>query len=238
MFESLLMTVIAMLVTTATGYITQSLFRKQKELAEQSRQVAVEVAKAVKGQESAIKAARTEALLEKLPSGLSPDEFLSKLEDTLSRIPTEPSAPTATESAVELLINSYHEQALGQSSVQFWFSVVAATIGFIWILYSASVVDPKDLIQLMNVLPGVAMDAAAFLFFRQATQTRERATQLYDRLRTDKQMTESISVVTSIEHKEIKSAVQAQIALHMSGISTAPLDLNRFLCMMPLPIDE
>ena len=232
------MALIATVATALTGYVTQSLFRKQTVLTDKSRQLAEEVAKAVKGQESFAKAARTEAIIDKIPPGLPPEEFLTRLEKTLSHIPSEPSTPTATESAVELLINSYHEQALGQSSIQFWFSVVAATIGFIWIIFSASKADPKDLVQLMNVLPGVAMDAVAFLFFRQAAQTRERATQLYDRLRTDKQMTESIAVVSSIGNNEIKSAVQAQIALHMSGIATAPLDLNRYLNVLPLPPDE
>ena len=73
------------------------------------------------------------------------------------------------------------------------------------------------------------MDAVAFLFFRQASETRQRATELYDRLRRDKQMTESLRLVTSIEDLRVRSAVKAQMALHMSGLDPAPIDLTKFL---------
>jgi hypothetical protein len=38
-------------------------------------------------------------------------------------------------SVAEKLITSYHDQALFQAKMQFWFSVVAATVGFVFIIY-------------------------------------------------------------------------------------------------------
>jgi hypothetical protein len=73
------------------------------------------------------------------------------------------------------------------------------------------------------------MDAVAFLSFRQAVETRQRATELYDRLRRDKQMAESSAIVASIEDVRRRSAVKAQLALHVSGREPKPIDLGNFL---------
>ena len=60
----------------------------------------------------------------------------------------------------------------------------------------------------------VIVNAIAALFFRQAEQTRLRATELYDRLRKDRQMTRAEAVVNTIEDSNIRSLAKAQIALH------------------------
>lgn len=73
------------------------------------------------------------------------------------------------------------------------------------------------------------MDAVAFLFFRQAKETRQRATELYDKLRLDKKIAESATLVASIEDTRLRSAVKAQLALHMSGLEPNPIDLSAFL---------
>jgi hypothetical protein len=131
--------------------------------------------------------------------------------------------------AVEALISGYHEQALSQARAQFWFSVVAATAGFIWILYAATDIRPDNIASVLKTTPGVVMDAVAFLFFRQASETRQRATDLYDRLRQDKQAAASVELVSSIEDNRVRSAVKAQIALHMAGLDPNPIDLSNFL---------
>src|ERR1044071_4015625 len=41
--------------------------------------------------------------------------------------------------AVERLINDYHEQALGQARIQFFVSISAASLGFVWLLAVSSV---------------------------------------------------------------------------------------------------
>jgi len=43
------------------------------------------------------------------------------------------------------------------------------------------------------------IDSVAYLFFKQASETRQRATEFYDRLRTDKKNTESINLIAHIE---------------------------------------
>jgi hypothetical protein len=164
------------------------------------------------------------------PQGLGRDELSTWLDDLGQRIDAGLIAVTS-EKADEVadLIAAYHEQALTQARVQFWFSAVAAAIGFGWILYRGSQIDIDDLGTISRVLPGIVTDAIALLFFRQAADTRQRATEFYDRLRRDRQLSDSIALVSSIEDVRVKSAVQAQIALHLSGLEPQPLDLTKFL---------
>ncbi len=98
-----------------------------------------------------------------------------------------------------------------------------------YILYASTLIDGESFVSYFKVLPGVIIDAVAALFFRQAEKTRERATELYDRLRKDRQMTRAESVVSSIEDVRIRSAVKAQIALHMSGLVPKEIDIRAFM---------
>ncbi len=127
---------------------------------------------------------------------------------------------------VQDLVTGYHQQALSQAKVQFWFSVIAATVGFIFIIYSASGINIENIASVINILPGAVIDAVALLFFRQAEQTRERATDLYDRLRSDNQMRSAIDIVEGIENISIKSTIKAQIALHMAGLQPKEIDIT------------
>lgn len=131
--------------------------------------------------------------------------------------------------AIGKLITAYHEQALSQARVQFWFSVIAATIGFVMILYGGFGVVTDSGATVARILAGLTLDAVAALFFKQASETRQRATELYDRLRRDKQLNESVALVASIEDIRVRSAVKAQIALQMSGMQPAAIDLTKFL---------
>lgn len=170
-----------------------------------------------------------ESIVHKIPAGMTADEFLANLEPVASKLATVASTAQPEEAAVEGLVAAYHEQALDQAKIQFWFSVVAATVGFVWILYTGSQIDTAHVVTATKTLPGVAIDAVAFLFFKQAAETRQRATELYDRLRNDKKITEAVLVVASIEDLKVRSAVKAQIALHMAGLAPAPINLSTFL---------
>lgn len=202
-------------------------YKKQSDLVKGE---ADRIAEALKSEEAARRAAALEAVVQKLPGESEKakeiEEFLEKL---LVRLPVTTPAVGSVASAVENLISSYHEQALSQARVQFWFSVVAATVGFIWILYAGMDIKSESASSLLKTLPGVVMNAVAFLFFRQASETRQRATELYDRLRKDKQMAEAASLVVEITDERVRGVVQAQIVLHMAGLQQSPIDLSSIL---------
>ncbi|MBU1320663.1 MAG: hypothetical protein KKG33_02955 [candidate division Zixibacteria bacterium] len=221
--------VIGALATVFAALASQYIFRRQRDIQRRKSEEITQLADLVRTEESKSRAGSVERLLEKIPSGLQLDEFNRKLEEIA--VTFSQAIPTRTESydAVENLINGYHEQALDQAKVQFWFSVVAASIGFTLIIYQGMNIDIDQLSTTAKILPGATIDAVAFLFFRQASATRQRATELYDRLRTDKKNSESVRLVSSIEDLRVRSAVKAQIALHMSGLNPSAIDLTKFL---------
>jgi hypothetical protein len=186
------------------------------------------IAQASRIDEEARRVALVESLVTKLPSNVPLQEISDVVDRLRKEVPV--SFPDQTKSpAVESLISGYHGQALAQANAQFWFSVGAATVGFGWILYAGVDIKPDNFITVLKTLPGVIMNAVAFLFFKQASETRQRATDLYDRLRRDKQTTESVALVAAIRDDRVRSAVQAQIALHMAGLQPNPIDLTNFL---------
>lgn len=225
----LIVSVVAAVGSLLAGLLTQLLASRRRQDRAGTKEEIERLAEVLQSEEAARKAAALQLVIERIPVGLPPDQFSQLVEEIASRLVAVVREVPETRSAVENLINNYHEQALGQAKAQFWFSVVAATIGFAWILYSGANISADNFASVSKILPGVVMDAVAFLFFKQASETRQRATELYDRLRRDKQMAESVPLVSSIEDIKVRSAVKAQIALHMSGLEPKPIDLGSFL---------
>lgn len=199
-----------------------------KKQSEQKKSEAASIAAVLRSEEAASRAAALEIMARKLSINASDAKEIDSTIEKLSTKISVVKSPTGAAS-IENLISSYHEQALSQAKIQFWFSVIAATVGFIWILYTGTDIEPDKASSLLKTLPGVAMDAVAFLFFRQAGETRQRATELYDRLRSDKQMTAAALLVTQIGDEKIRGVVQAQIALHMAGVQQSPIDVSSIL---------
>jgi hypothetical protein len=128
---------------------------------------------------------------------------------------------------VEDLITSYHRQALQEARIQFWFSIAAASIGF-GLIASAATIAAKSTVNeaLLRALPGTVIEAVAALFFRQASEIRERATALYDRLRSDRKYSQAIMIVNSIEQPDLRSMVKARLALHIVGLTVSAQQLE------------
>jgi C4-type Zn-finger protein len=225
-------TLITSFVTALMGLLAAVLtefFSRRLRKQRQAETAEVEhIAEAVKSEEATKRAMALEAAVRSIAQGQdSNKKIVESLEEISLRLAS--ASDGSKQNAVEGLITGYHEQALSQAKAQFWFSVIAATTGFAWIIYSGSKIQIENLATAMGILPGVVMDTVAFLFFKQASATRERATELYDRLRKDKQATEAVTLVAAIEDPKVKSAVQAQLALHMAGLQPAAIDLTRFL---------
>jgi hypothetical protein len=132
-----------------------------------------------------------------------------------------------------ILIRNYHEQALHQSKIQFWFSVIAASIGFIFILANVIIYFfNNEKIYLLNIIPGIVMDAIAFMFFKQSNEVRHRAVEYFDRLRTDNQKQKSLDLVGKITNTKLKDLIYAQIAINMSGVNTTADDFSKIVSLL------
>lgn len=175
-----------------------------------------------------------EHLIQNLPSGISDKDFLKELENVATKLQHAASDLSIRDydqspswKMVESLVHGYHTQALHQAKVQFWFSVGAAVVGFVLIVYMVAGASGSSNLELLTrTLPGLIIDAVAALFFKQANETRQRATALYDRLRADSQTNKALALVESIPDSRMQSILKGQLALRMAGFTLPDLDLS------------
>ncbi len=126
---------------------------------------------------------------------------------------------------LEELIYNHHSQALSQSKIQFWFSLIAAVIGFIFIIVMVCLASSNAWYEtLIRFLPGAIIEAVSVLFFSQSRETRERSSDFLNRLREDRQYEKGISIAESISDERLRSTLKAEIALRLCGIT----DINIF----------
>lgn len=132
-----------------------------------------------------------------------------------------------------ILIKNYHQQALQLSKIQFWFSIIAASIGFLFILANIFLYySDNEIRYIFNIIPGVVMDAIAYLFFRQSNETRNKTIGYFDKLRTDNQKQKSLELVDNIENTKLKDLIYAQIAINTSGVKTSVDDFSKIVSLL------
>jgi len=158
------------------------------------------------------------------------EDLIKRIAKVASDDPVDFNKYLIKNSLIEELISSYHRQALSQAGIQFYFSVIAAAIGFgiiVYMVFTKSTSSEFEVV--MKSLPGVAISSVAGLFFKQAGETRKRATELYDRLRIDKQMKQAMLLVGSIDDHKVKSLIQAQMVLNLAGVKYDPISMTDLL---------
>lgn len=127
---------------------------------------------------------------------------------------------TVEENYLNRLLESYHNQALQQASIQFWFSIIASVLGFAFIFVIIFFEENKTWYEyVLKTLPGAIVEIISVLFINQARETRERATNLFKELNYDSKIEKSVEIVDTIDNSDIKSDVKAKIALHIIGIN-------------------
>lgn len=126
---------------------------------------------------------------------------------------------------IEEFIKNHHQQALFQSKIQFWFSLIVSVVGFVFIIIMILITKEANWYEyIVRVVPGAVMEAVSVLFFSQSKATRERASDFLNRLRQDRQLEKAIKIAETIEDKTLQSTLKAEIALHLCGIN----DINIF----------
>jgi len=123
------------------------------------------------------------------------------------------------ENYLQKLLESYYNQALQQANIQFWFSIIAATVGFVFI-YAVIFLEKGYTWSesLLKTFPAVAIEVVSSLFFKESKKTRERATNLFSELHFDNKVEKSVEIADTIEDTATKSDIKAKIALHIVGL--------------------
>lgn len=117
------------------------------------------------------------------------------------------------------LLNLHHKQALQQSNIQFWFSILASVIGFMLIVLMIFITNNNEWYDyIFKMLPGAIIEIVSVLFINQARETRDRATKFFTELNYEMQISKSVEIADTIENEEIRSDVKSKIALRIIGI--------------------
>ncbi len=155
------------------------------------------------------------------------DRIRARLMSVVSEDDTKPTQQYA-------LLKEYHAQGLAQSKISFWFSLIFAAIGFTiiiisvltYVLASESAAEQVNMIDkagkpIFAVVAGTIIDAVAALFFVQSNKARQLMTEFFDKLRVDRKLDESLSVLSQIEDKTIASRVKALLALNFAEVNVS-----------------
>lgn len=115
---------------------------------------------------------------------------------------------------------SYPRQAIAQNRVQFWATLIAAslTLGLGIYLIAIAVYGYIALGQSLQVASieaflSMILDLASVLYFRQLNETRKYNVEMYDRMRFDERVAEAIRLTESIDNPIMRSDTKVKLVL-------------------------
>ncbi|MFG1885465.1 hypothetical protein [Micromonospora sp. NPDC049102] len=145
-------------------------------------------------------------------------EFERDAKEIRDRLPLPEADPEDRQYALQ---REYHSRGLAQSGQSFWFSLIAAAVGFIVIIAAlvAAALDTNQGLQIpaLQVVSGTIIEAVSVLFFVQSNKARELMTSFFDKLREDRKFEESLVIAREMEEGITKQRLHAVLALAFSG---------------------
>lgn len=131
----------------------------------------------------------------------------------------------------EDIMNIHQKQALMHSRVQFYTGIIISIIGFaIFVCILFLSLDNSNNIALgIKLTSSLIFEAVAVLFLKESHKLRESSKEYHDNLRESSKQQGAIKIADSIQNEEIRSIIQAQLALHMIGIKSETIDISKIL---------
>ncbi|PGA51083.1 hypothetical protein COL86_27860 [Bacillus toyonensis] len=129
------------------------------------------------------------------------------------------------------VMNIHQKQALMHSRVQFYTGIIMSILGFAFFVYILFVsLDGSNNIALgIKLTSSLIFEAIAVLFLKESHKLRESSKEYHDSLRENLKQQEAINIAGVIQNEEIRSIIQAQLALHMIGIKSETIDITKIL---------
>ena len=113
----------------------------------------------------------------------------------------------------------YYGEVLAQSKVSFWFSLIFAVVGFLVIIIAAFMYSNQaDSTAFVQMIAGAIIDAVAGLFFVQSRRAQKSMADFFDKLRLDRQHTDSKKMCESIENTIARDALKIELSLYYAGV--------------------
>ncbi|MBE5107269.1 hypothetical protein IGI01_18880 [Bacillus thuringiensis] len=131
----------------------------------------------------------------------------------------------------EDIMNIHQKQALMHSRVQFYTGIIISIIGFaIFVCILFLSLDNSNNVALgIKLTSSLIFEAVAILFLKESHKLRESTKEYHDNLRESSKQQGAIKITDSIQNEEIRSIIQAQLALHMIGIKPETIDITKIL---------
>lgn len=130
-----------------------------------------------------------------------------------------------------VLQEAYHSQGLNQARNTYIFSLIFASVGFIYIIFSLSNVDKGVPISnqsqaIIGLGAGTIIDAVSALFFVQSNKARQLMADFFDRLRTDRKLEEALKLVNETSDNKIKDILIVILSTSFTGSKVNESSLN------------
>lgn len=120
-----------------------------------------------------------------------------------------------------LLAMKYHEQALFHNEVLFWICLIAGSIilglAIGLVLYALLTPGVPFGLAAVDVGASLLLKLVSALFYKEMNASRERTMVLYDRIRRDGHLDQSVALVCDIPDAHVKSATIAKLALQIAS---------------------
>jgi uncharacterized membrane-anchored protein YhcB (DUF1043 family) len=134
------------------------------------------------------------------------------------------------------IVRKYHAQGLAQSRASFWFSLGFASLGFFIIATAVLTIDRNaDLSQqsaaVISLLAGTIIDAVAGLFFVQSGRAQRVMQEFFEKLRTDRRLEESLTLVDHITDPELQGKLQVLLSLNFADVKPSNEILSAVLSL-------
>lgn len=143
---------------------------------------------------------------------------------------------TNDEKLIELAVHqtfmeSHQKQAINHSRIQFYTGLFMSIIGFILIIYVVVIAlsSENSLTSAITIVGSIVFEGISILFLKESHKLRQSAKEYHDNLSENNKQIQAIKIAESIENPEIKSAIKAQLALHMIGIHSDNIDTTKIL---------
>jgi len=131
----------------------------------------------------------------------------------------------------QTFMESHQKQAINHSRIQFYTGLVMSILGFMLIIYVVFIALSSDnsLISAITIIGSIVFEGISILFLKESHKLRQSAKEYHDNLSEKNKQLQAIKIAESIENPEIKSAIKAQLALHMIGIHSDNIDTTKIL---------
>lgn len=174
--------------------------------------------------------------VQSLIKSISEEKLVNGNSDTPTTITVNKKTDNYEDNLIELAVHQtfmelHQKQAINHSRIQFYTGLIMSMIGFILIIYVVIIAlsSNNNLTSAITIVGSIVFEGISILFLKESNRLRQSAKEYHDNLSENNRQLQALKIAESIENPEIKSAIKAQLALHLIGIHSENIDTTKIL---------